>query len=145
MGFRELSIHRLRTEEIPSLEEWRREYKEADLEVPHGYGGQGVETAVVEAGGEMLAALTGTSCVVIDPLIRNPRITNGAEMISAIILLERTLSYLGEKGGAVDSYVAISNGQKDWQKIVESTGYVRSCQDCTIYRRPLRPDVEPTR
>ena len=143
MGIREISAHRLRDEEIETLEGWRHEYQPADLEIPHGYAGQGVETAVAENKEGILASMTGIKAVILDPLIRNPRISNGAEMVSAILMLERTLSYLGEQGGAVDSYIAIPNQLEDYKKIVESVGYVETCENCTIYRRPLRPDTVP--
>lgn len=144
MSIRDISVHRLRDTEVETLEEWRHEYQPADLEIPHGYSGQGVETAVAETReGIILASMTGIKAVILDPLIRNPRVTNGAEMVSAILMLERTLSYLGEQGGAVDSYVAIPNQLADYKKIVESVGYVATCENCTIYRRPLRPDTVP--
>jgi len=144
MGIRDISVHRIREEEVETIDAWRYEYLPADLEIPHGYGGQGVETAVAETReGTTLAAMTGIKAVILDPLIRNPRIQNGAEMVSAILMLERTLSYLGEQGGAVDSYIAIPNQLEDYKKIVESVGYVETCENCTIYRRPLRPDTVP--
>jgi len=145
MGIRDLSIHRLRDEEKPILEEWRHEYRPADLEIPHGYFGNGVETAVVDIpiSGEIMSSLTGTKAIILDPLIRNPNITNSAEMVAAILLLERTLSYLGTQSGAVDSYIAIPNQLTDYKKTVQSVGYVETCENCTIYRRPLRPDTVP--
>lgn len=145
MSIRDLSIHRLRDEEKETLEEWRHEYQPADLEIPHGYAGDGVETAVVDCPdtGVMMASLTGIKAVILDPLIRNPRIANGAEMVSAILMLERTLSYLGEQGGAVDSYIAVPDCLPQYQKIVESVGYEKTCVGCSIYRRPLRPDTVP--
>jgi len=144
MGIRDISVHRIREEEVETIDAWRYEYQPADLEIPHGWGGQGVETAVAGTrDGTTLAAMTGIKAVILDPLIRNPRIQNGAEMVSAILMLERTLSYLGEQGGAVDSYIAIPNQREDYKKIVESVGYVETCENCTIYRRPLRPDTVP--
>lgn len=144
MSMRDITVHRLRDEEVDVLEEWRHDYQPADLEIPHNYGGPGVETAVAaNKQGFMLASMTGIKAVILDPLIRNPRIANGAEMVSAILMLERTLSYLGEQGGAVDSYVAIPNQLADYKKIVESVGYLATCENCTIYRRPLRPDTVP--
>lgn len=144
MSIRDISVHRLRDAEVEILEEWRHEYKSADLEIPHGYAGAGIETAVAETkDGVVLASMTGIKAVILDPLIRNSRITNGAQMVSSILMLERTLSYLGEQGGAVDAYIAVPNQLADYKKIVESVGYVETCENCTIYRRPLRPDTVP--
>lgn len=145
MSIRDLSIHRLRDEEKETLEEWRHEYQPADLEIPHGYAGQGIETAVVDCPdtGIMMASLTAIQAVILDPLIRNPRVHNAAEMVASIFLLERTLSLLGERGGAVDAYIAVPNQLEDYKKTVESVGYKVTCENCTIYRRPLRPDTVP--
>lgn len=139
-----VNIRPFRTTDVVQFDQFRRTYWDGDLEIPKGYGAQGVESAIAEdAAGRPIASLTGTLSVVLDPLIRNPHIRSGPELVASIYMLERTLAYQGQRLGAVDAYIAVPEHLLDYQRIVEKAGYVRTVEHCNVYRRPLMPDTHP--
>lgn len=138
-----LNVRPLRLEDIALLERWRRAYWDGDLELPKGWSAPGIETAVAEKNGVILGSLTATQAVVIDPLIRNPDSSHGPDIFAAIYMMERALAYQAQGGGAVDGYIAVPDHLKDYHKIVSRAGYTKTCEHCTIFRRPLRPDTQP--
>jgi hypothetical protein len=124
------------------FDQFRRAYWEADLEIPKGFKAPGIETAVAsDAHDNPIASLTGTMAIVMDPLIKNPD-ADPLQLVTAIYMLERTLAYLGQKNGAVDAYIAIPNQLVGYHKIVEKAGYIRTVENCTVYRRALMPDTQ---
>jgi hypothetical protein len=148
MKLKDINVRPMRTVDIPQFEAWRRAYWDGDLELPKGWGAAGVETAIAEQAGSgsgvvPLESLTATLAVVIDPLIRNPQITDGAALVAGIYALERTLAYRGQQLGAVDAYIAIPNHLTDYHRIVEKAGYTETLEHCKVFRRPLMPDTHP--
>lgn len=143
MIYDKLNVREFRESDVRKLEAWRRLYMDAHLEIPMGYVAPGVETAIAEFDGEMVAALTARQAVVLDPLIRNPHFTNGAAMITAIIALERALAYNAQKAGAVEGYIAVPEQLTEYHKIVQRAGYEKTIQACVAFRRPFRPDTIP--
>lgn len=144
MMLKGINIRPFRVTDKAQFDQFRRAYWDGDLEIPKGYGSAGVESAIAEdQHGRPIASLTGTMSVVLDPLIRNPHIKSGPELVASIYLLERTLAYQGQRLGAVDAFIAIPDHLVDYHRIVEKAGYVRTVENCVVYRRPLLPDTEP--
>lgn len=124
------------------LEMWRRGYWDGDLEVPHGFVGEKISTAVAEKDGKQIASLTGLLSVVLDPFIHDPNAAN-MDVISALIKLETALTYLAQADGAVDAYIAIPEQLTGYIRLLEGYGFKTTCQHCVIMRRPLIPDTVP--
>lgn len=137
-----ISIRPIRSEDLATLDTWRRLYPDAFLELPKGVAANGVETAVAEKNGQLLGSLTGTLAIVCDPFIKNPD-ARRVDVFGAVYMLERTLAYRGQAAGAVDAYIAVPSPLKDYHEIVKRSGYIETCQNCTIFRRPLQPDTVP--
>lgn len=144
MILRDINVRPMRGEDVAEFEAFRRMYWDGDLELPKGWAGPSIETAVAEsADGHKIASLTGTISILMDPLVRNPQIRSGPELVAAIYALERTMAYMGQKMGAVDSYIAIPDHLEEYHRIVEKAGYVETVKGCKVFRRPLRPDTHP--
>lgn len=144
MYLKGVNVRPMRREDVDTFEGFRREYLDGDLELPKGWGGAGWESAVAEgAGGHQIASLTGTLSLVLDPLVRNPRIRSGPELVASIYALERTLAYRGQQLGAVDAYIAIPDHLTEYHEIVRKAGYVDTLAHCKVFRRPLMPDTHP--
>ena len=135
---RDINIRPVKTSDFEQLELWRHEYLEGDLDIPFGYINDGIETAVAEKDGTILAALQGKKALVCDPLIMNPT-ANRAAAIAGIVLLERALAYNAQIGGAVEAYITIPKTLTDYHRIVERAGYERILDDCYVFRRALKP------
>lgn len=141
-AFKGLNVRPLRNNDIEALLAWRKAYFDGDLEVPHGWKGDGWETAVAEKNGLLLGSMTATQAVILDPLIRNP-VAGGMDIVTAIYALERALTYQAQGAGAVDSYIAVPSQLTEYHKIVENAGYLRTVEHCHVFRRPLVPDTIP--
>src|SRR5690348_8755190 len=144
MHLGKLNARPARQEDVRQLELWRRDYWDADLEIPKDYNSIGVETAVAERadGSGLVASLTATRAVILDPLIHDPAAPE-LDLVAAIYLLERILSYEAQAAGAVDAYIAVPDKLAAYQRIVEKAGYIKTVEKCSVYRRPLRPDTVP--
>jgi len=142
MILKEINIRPVRNADLAHLDRLRRLYPTAFLELPKGVGGPGVETAVAEKNGQLIGSLTGIAAVVCDPFIHDPN-ASGVDVFAAVYMLERALTYNAQRGGAVDAYIAVPSELKEYHRIVERSGYVATCQNCTIFRRPLLPDTVP--
>lgn len=140
-----IHIRKMNSEDKTKLEQWRKNYSPADLELPHGYERPGVETAVAEYGGELLASLTLSMAAVFNPLVKSPDAEkHGASTITAIIMLERALAHLASRQNIVTGYITVPNNLKDYQAIVERAGYERVLENCSIFRRHLVHPTEPS-
>jgi len=120
MGIKDLSIRPLKTEDVETLDRFRRGYDAAYLELPHGMAGAGLETAVVEKAGKIIGSLTGIHAVVCDPFIHDPE-ADGVDVFAGVLMLERTLAYNAQIGGAIDSYIAIPKQLKAYIETVSYT------------------------
>lgn len=129
-------------EDVKKLEEWRRRYLPADLEIPHGYNSAGVETVIARKDDKLTSSATGSLAIVIDPLIADPD-ASPLDIMSALFKQEAVLTYLGQKNGAVDSYIAIPHQLKGYIKLLQRCGYQPTVENCVVMRRPLRPDTVP--
>lgn len=141
MILKHLNIRPICKQDVEPLDQLRRRYLEAWLELPHGFDGiPGVETAVAEKHGKIIGSLTGTMAAVFDPFIHDPE-ASGPEIFSAVLALERVLAYNAQVGGAVDAYIAIPKSATKYIEMVERCGYTQTLQDCVVLRRPLVPDT----
>lgn len=139
-SLKDMNIRPIRESDVEQLDLYRREYLEGWLEVPHGFSGLGVETAVAEKDGKIIGSLTGTSAVLMDPFIHDKR-ASGSDVFSAVLALERVLAYKAQTGGALDAYIAIPEQETAYIEMVKRCGYAVTCERCVILRRPLVPDT----
>jgi len=134
-------------DDIEQVEKWRRLFREADLEVPNGYSGDGVATAVsVTPDGALTGALTGTMvlAVSLDPFVKNPEAPSG-DVLAALFALTNALEYQASLCGAVDAYIAIPNLLPQYQQFVEKKcGFEQTAQACRIYRRCIARSSVPS-
>jgi len=127
-------------EDFEQIERWRREFAEGTLEVPNGYGGDGVATAVgLSKDGTLLGSLTATiiTAVSLDPLIRNPE-ANRKQVFAALFALTGALEYQAQLNGARDAYIAVPDALPEYQELVKHCGFEETAQNCKLYRRSLR-------
>jgi|HubBroStandDraft_1064217.scaffolds.fasta_scaffold319179_1 hypothetical protein len=131
-----IQVRPVSSADLPQLEEWREKYPDAFLALQHGVQGSGVETVCAEKDGRLIGSLTGVHAVIIDPFIHNTK-NSGADIFAAAYLMERTLSFLAQKGGAISAYTSVATNLTAYQKIVERSGYIPTFQNCNILRRPF--------
>src|SRR3989304_1269858 len=89
----------VRDSDKPQLDQWRAQYQEGTLELPHGYFGDSVETQVAESP-------DGTLVLSPPPLIPTPD-ASPKDVGSALSLVEAILVGKGVEAGALDVYVAV--------------------------------------
>lgn len=142
MSIKDLFVRPLKIEDVETLDRFRRGYDAAYLELPHGMAGPGMETAIVEKSGKIIGSLTGIHAVVCDPFIHDPE-ADGVDIFAGVLMLERTLAYNAQLGGAIDSYIAVPLQLTAYIEMVKRAGYSVTCENCVILRRPLTPDVVP--
>ena len=129
--------------DIRLLDQWRRAYKDAFLELPKDFNSEGVKSVGLHEDHRLFGSLTGIRALVIDPFIHNPSYDQGAKIIYGLVKADAVLTHWGQEGGAVDSYIAIPNQLPDYIRLLGHYGYKPTCQNCTILRRPLLPDFIP--
>jgi hypothetical protein len=139
---KDLNIRPVYQKDIAQLDAWRRAYPDAFLELPHGLNAPGVKSAAAEKYGKLVGSLTATLAVLMDPFIHDASAA-GPDVFASVYMLERALAFNAQDEGAVDAYIAVPNQSVEYHRIVEKAGYVKTCQNCTIFRRSLRPDTVP--
>lgn len=147
--FNDIYIRPFKESDREELDRGRKEFTAADLENPHGFEGPRVETAVAIKGddiesGRVLASLTGTVAVILDPLLKVPGF-KPTDYLAALFKLEAILTYLAQNTGAIDAYIAIPRGVTEdemraaasYEIIVRQCGYDETVQNCKVFRRSL--------
>lgn len=131
-------------DEVALLDRWRKQYWDADLELPHDFKSPdgSVDTALATKKGELISSLTGIRAIVLDPLIKNPNAAP-TDILYGLIKQETALTFNAQKYGAVDSYIAIPRQLEKYVHLLENYGYKRTVEHCIVMRRPLRPDSVP--
>lgn len=121
-----------------TLDEFRAAYTEGVLEVPHGYDRPPfVETAVARRqNGSVLASLTATVIVALDPFIRDPQ-ANPVEVSMALRQLSVALEYAAQKAGAAEVFTAVPEQLAGHRSVLEHNGWQQTAPGCIIYRKPL--------
>jgi hypothetical protein len=133
---RNIRIRPIRTEDLHQLEAWRKAYSHSELELTFGYAGPAVETAVASKGDQIIASLTGSLVVALDPLIRDPK-ADAKDVMAATLMLARTLEYEAEKTGAAGSCVAIHESLPHFIRIVEACGYKPMLDGLKLFSLPF--------
>lgn len=138
----ELSLRPFQKKDIEQLELFRHDYYDADVEVPFGYSGQGIETAVAEKNGKIVGAVTASHAVTFDFVHDDS--ASGADIFSAVLMLERALAMVANKAGIATAYVAIPKHLTKYIDMVKRCGYAEEFQNCVVLRRPLRREIVPS-
>jgi hypothetical protein len=127
-------------DDILQLEKWRKEFAAADLELPEGYNGDGVATAIaVGRDGKLLGSLTASIvyAVSLDPLIRNPNASH-TETLAGLFALTRALEYQAKLNGVAASFIAVPDSLPEYQKLVQKCGFSPTAESCKIYRHSFK-------
>lgn len=128
-------------EDFTLLEQWRREFDAADLELPEGYAGNGVATAVARRkDGSLIGSLTAEiiTAASLDPVLLNPH-AGRSEKLAALFALTRAMEYQASLNGAAASFIAVPNLLPEYQALVQRCGFEETAQACKLYRHFLRP------
>jgi len=131
-------------EEVKQLDEWRRGYWAADLELPHDFKTPdgSVDTVLATKDGKMISSLTGIKAIVLDPFIHDPS-ANPTDLLFSLVKMETALTFNAQKWGAVDAYIAVPSQLDKYIRLLENYGWQPTVQNCVVMRRPLRPDTVP--
>lgn len=133
----------LRPEDVVLLDQYRRLYEAADLELPKDFNSEGVKSVVGTKRNRLITSLTGINAVILDPLIRNPD-ADPTDVLFALIKMETVLTNWAMERGCVDSYIAIPNQiMGKYGRLLQNYGYAPTIQNCSVLRRPLLPDFIP--
>jgi len=141
-----MSISRLTTRpvevgDVEHLDALRKQFEtDGRIDVPVGYRNTGVETLVVERDKEVVGAVLATAAVVVD-FIKDPQ-ARGGDIYSAVLLGERTLTYMAQKNGISTAICAIPNHLTEYIDMVKRSGYTEVFQNCVMLRRPLAKEIE---
>jgi hypothetical protein len=135
-------VRPLTGDDVQKLDKWRREFAAGDLELPKDFNSEGVLSVAAHKEHELIASLTGVQAVVLDPFIHNPD-ANPTDLLFALVKLDTVLTFWGQQRGAVDAYVAIPNSLDRYIKLLRNYGWEPTVQNCTVMRRPLKPDFIP--
>jgi hypothetical protein len=125
--------------DILQLEKWRKDFVAVDLELPYGYSGDGIATAIaVDSHGKLLGSLTASLvyAVSLDPLIRNPD-AGRTEVLAGLFALTRSLEYQAKLNGAAASFISIPNCLPIYQNLVQKCGFKEVAWD-KVYRHSFR-------
>ena len=141
MSMKELSLRPFRTEDIEQLELFRGNYFDADVEIPFGYSGVGIETAVAEKNGRIVGAVTASVGITFDFI--HDSAASGTDVFSAVFMLERALALTAQKASVATAYVAIPSHLEKYIDIVKRCGYTEEFQHCVVLRRALRQETMP--
>ena len=139
MSLSKISLRPYTPKDAEQLELFRTGYYEADVEVPFGYAGQGIETAIAEQDGKIIGAVTASAGVTFDFI--HDSAAAGADIFAAVFMLERALALVAQKAGIATAYVAIPSHLKNYIDVVKRCGYTEEIQNCTVLRRPLRQET----
>ena len=104
-----------------------------------GYSRNGVETVVVERDKKIVGAVMATASVVVD-FMKDPD-ARGEDVYGAVLMGERTLTYMSAKSGLVAAYCAIPSHLTKYIDMVKRSGYSEVFQDCVVLRRPLAKEL----
>lgn len=136
----DVSVEVPRDDDFAQLEKWRKEFATADLELPEGYAGNGVATAVTRrADGSLLNSLTGSIilAVSLDPYLQSPD-AGRLEALAGLFAITRTIEWQAQLNGAAAAFIAVPNLLPNYQSLVKKCGYSETAQNCKLYRHSFR-------
>lgn len=120
--------------EMLQLEQWRKDFPAADLEIPSG---PGTATAVARrADGTLIESLSASiiTAVSLDPLLRDPQ-AGKREVLQGLLALTTSLEYQAKCNGAAASFIAIPNLLPEYQSLMSQFRFSETAQNCKVYRR----------
>ena len=129
-------IRPIQAGDVDQLEEWRQLYTKGELELPHGYAKQGVQTWVITEGGDLVMSLTGSYLIGLDPLIKNPS-TSPATLSLGLQKLEAVLTAKAVEAQCVDAFIAVPDTEVEYLSFLKKRGYIVTAQNCVILRKKL--------
>lgn len=127
-------------EEIAKVDAWRKQFASADLELPEGYDGDGVCTAVAhDKQGGLIGSLTASIILAasLDPLLLNPGASRD-QRFSGTFALTVAMEYQTKLNGAAAGFIAVPNLLPDYQEFVTRFGYIETAQNCKLFRKSFR-------
>jgi hypothetical protein len=109
------------------------------IDVPWGYAANGIGTVVVERDRKIIGATVATAAVIID-FLKDPSAV-GTDIISSVLMGERTLTYMAQRNGIVAAYCAIPSHLTEYLAQVKRCGYSETFSNCVVLRRPLAKEL----
>jgi hypothetical protein len=136
MSISQLLLRPFEAHDAELLNLFRKQFSnDGRTDAPFGYSRNGVETIVVERDEKVVGAVMATASVVVD-FMRDPA-ARGEDVYGAVLMGERTLTYMSQKSGLVAAYCAIPSHLTKYIDMVKRSGYSEVFQNCVVLRRPL--------
>ena len=122
--------------DVELLDLFRKQFSnDGRTDAPFGYSRNGVETVVVERDEKVVGAVMATASVVVDFMKDSD--ARGEDVYGAVLMGERTLTYMSQKSGLVAAYCAIPSHMTKYIDMVKRSGYSETFSNCVVLRRPL--------
>ena len=140
MSISQLLLRPFEAPDAEQLDLFREQFTpDGRTDAPFGYSRNGVETVVVERDRKIVGAVMATASVVVD-FMKDPD-ARGEDVYGAVLMGERTLTYMSQKSGLVAAYCAIPSHLTKYIDMVKRSGYSEVFQDCVVLRRPLAKEL----
>ena len=139
MSLSKLHIRPTTEKDYPLLDKFRGDFAEHGLiELPWGYNlPNSVETAVAEVDGVPVGAVAASKTVLIN--FMKDVAAKGVDTYSAVIFLERALTYAAQQIGTTEAYCAIPEHMTEYISTVTRSGYALAFPNCVVLKRVLLP------
>jgi len=126
--------------DVELLDLFRKQFSnDGRTDAPFGYSRNGVETVVVERDEKVVGAVMATASVVVDFMKDSD--ARGEDVYGAVLMGERTLTYMSQKSGLVAAYCAIPSHMTKYIDMVKRSGYSETFSNCVVLRRPLAKEL----
>ena len=145
MSLSNFSVRPTTPEDYPLLDKFRKDFEpNGKIELPWGYNlPQSVETAIAERAGAPVGAVTASKTVLIN-FMKDVE-AKGTDVYSAVLFLERVLTYAAQQIGTTEAYCAIPNHMTEYIDMVKRSGYTVAFPDCVVLKRALLPLPKPVK
>lgn len=140
MSISSLTTRPVEARDVDQLDNFREQFtSDGRTDIPFGYRATGVETVVVERDEKTVGAVIATTAVIVD-FMKDPD-ARGSDIYGAVLVGERTLTYMAQKNGIAASYCAIPSHLTEYIDMVKRSGYEEVFQNCVVLRRPLAKET----
>jgi len=131
--------------DYPLLDKFRQDFaSDGKIDLPWGYNlPQSVETALAERAGMPVGAVTASKTVLIN-FMKDPA-AKGTDVYSAVLFLERVLTYAAQQIGTTEAYCAIPEHMTEYIDMVKRSGYADAFPNCVVLKRALLPVPKPVK